>query len=144
VGENNNIPLFDTALETPSDGEDEGIRRQTTDQRDIEAIPADHADSDDRHIPTEPNQQVEPIQPEIRHSSRIVKPSTGIIKSKEYQQREEMGRQKGEEWTTQIPRAGSTISLNDTQNDYTACLVETKASHNIPHSYRHAMSSDPD
>jgi len=145
VGENNNIPLFDTALETPSDGEDEGIRRQTTDQRDIEAIPADHADSDDRHIPTEPNQQAEPIQPEIRRSSRIVKPSTGIIQSKEYQQREEMGRQKGEEWTTQIPRAGSTISsLNDTQNDYITCLVETKASHNIPHSYRHAMSSDPD
>jgi len=30
------------------------------------------------------------------------------------------------------------------QDNYIACLTETKASHNIPHSYRHAMSTDPD
>jgi hypothetical protein len=30
------------------------------------------------------------------------------------------------------------------QDAYIACLAETKASHNIPQSYRHAMSTDPD
>jgi len=53
-----------------------------------------------------------------------------------------MGRNKGEEWTTQ---AGLTFSnLSEEQDDYIACLAETKASHNIPRSYRHAMATDPD
>ncbi len=90
----------------------------------------------------EPIQQMESIQPELRRSSRITKPSTGILQSREYQQQEEMGCHKGEEWTT---HAGITITfLSHDQDDYIACLAETKASHNIPHSYRHAMSTDPD
>ena len=151
VGENS-ISLFDVALGDPLDKDetDETDGRQTNpatdhdhDQRDIEASAESHAGSDDRHvdIPAEPIQQAEPIQPEIRRSSRIAKPSTGVIQSREYQQREEMGRRKGEEWTTQ---AGVTISsLSDCQDDYIACLAETKAFHKIPHSYRHAMSTDP-
>src|SRR6266545_1789972 len=90
---------------------------------------------------------MEPIQPEIRRSHQTVKPSTGILQSREYQQREEVGRHTGEEWTTNTQRsqAGMTLSsLSVDQDDYIACLVETKASHNIPHSYRHAMSTDPD
>ena len=35
-------------------------------------------------------------------------------------------------------------SLSDAQDDYIACLIETKASHNIPRSYQHAISTDPD
>jgi len=144
VGEKN-IPLFDATLdETP---DKETIERQT-DQQDNEAISESHAKSNDQHadqcddIPVEPIQQMEPIQPEIRQSSQVAKPSTGFLQSREYQQREEMGCHKGEEWTTQ---AGITLSsLSDTQDDYIACLAETKASHNIPRSYQHAMSTDPD
>ena len=44
-----------------------------------------------------------------------------------------------------MTQAGITLSsLSDTQDDYIACLAETKASHNIPRSYQHAMSTDPD
>ena len=35
-------------------------------------------------------------------------------------------------------------SLSSNQDAYIACLMETKASHNIPQSYRHAMATDPD
>src|SRR6266542_638519 len=49
-----------------------------------------------------------------------------------------MGRHKGEEWTNKL------AFDTDAQDDYIACLVETKAFHDIPHSYRHAMSTNPD
>ena len=52
-----------------------------------------------------------------------------------------MGQHKGEEWMTN--QALLTIDLLS-DDDYIACLVETKASHKIPHSYRHAMSSNTD
>jgi len=132
VGEKT-IPLFDVELGETSSEETTGIHTdQPTDQQDIEAIPKSHVKSDDRRadIPVESIQQTEP---EIRRSTRTPKPSAGILQSKEYQQREEMGRHKGEEWTTQ---AGLTCSnLSEAQDDYIACLAETKASHNIPQSY---------
>ena len=151
VGENE-IPLFNIALGigTLDEGEAERQTDQQTDQstnrRDIPVVPGNHAnhdESDDRcDIPTEPIQQTDLIQPELRRSSRIANPSVGILQSREYQQREELGRLKGEEWTT---HAKTTLaSLSHDQDDYIACLTETKASHNIPHSYRHAMSTDPD
>ncbi len=140
VGENN-IPLFDVTLGVETLDEDEAIGHQTDHQQ---AIPGSHAESDDRRVDIfmEPIQQMEPIQPEIRRSSRIPKPSTGILQSREYQQCKEMGRHKGEEWTTKARI--TTASLSDAQDDYFACLAETKASHSIPQSYRHAMSTNPD
>jgi len=136
VGEDE-ITLFDVAIGTLD--EDEPKINQPTNQP---AIPRSHIESGDRRdTPAEPIQQTEPIQPDIRRSSRIVKPTLGILQSREYQQREEMGKQKGEEWA----HAGITLtSLSHHQDDYIACLTETKASHNIPHSYRHAMATDPD
>jgi hypothetical protein len=117
--------------------------QQTTNQPNIVTDPV----LDDQHdhrvdISTEPIQQ-----PEIHHSSRIPQPSVAILQSKEYQQHEETGRDKGEEWTTnrRFPQAGLSFDrFLDEQDEYIACLVETKASHNIPRSYRHAMSTDPD
>ena len=141
VGENN-VPLFNVEIEVET--LDEAVGRQDDQSTDQQSI----TESDDRRvIPAEAIQQTEPIQPEIRRSSRITKPSAGILQSREYQQREDMERHKGKEWTTntQRPQADITISsLHDDQDDYIACLVETKASHNIPQSYRHAMTIDPD
>src|SRR6266545_2325122 len=109
-------------------------------------IPESHARSDDHHI----NIPTEPIMPQVHHSSRILQPSTGILQSREYQQHEDMGRHKGKdmgchkgkEWTTNPRQTQARISINslsDVQDNYAACLTETKASHKIPHSYRHAM-----
>jgi hypothetical protein len=87
-------------------------------------------------VPTEP-----------RRSTRVPQPSSGSIQSKEYLQREELGRQTNEEWTTnrRLHHAGLTLDHSSvSEEDYITCLVETKASHNIPRSYRHAMSTDPD
>ena len=68
VGEKN-IPLFDVALgETSSKGAIETKANQTTDQRDIEAIPESHATSD-ADIPAESIQQMEAIQLEIHCST---------------------------------------------------------------------------
>jgi len=114
--------------------------------------PEDHHHDHLVDIPTEPIQHdipTEPIQqtPEIRRSLRIPQPSSNSLKSKEYQQWEEAKRDKGEDWTTsrKHPHAAITIDWSSVDlDDYTACLVETKASHNIPHSYRHAMTTDPD
>ncbi len=159
VGEN--LPLFDTTNDgTTNDGntfdDNGGVNQQTTDQPDVVTDPV-LDDQRDRHvdIPTEPIRRdhhvdipAEPIQHlELRRSSRISQPSVGILQSKEYKEREEAGRDKGEEWTTnrRFPQAGLTFDrFLDDQDEYIACLVETKASHSIPRSYRHAMSTDPD
>ena len=141
VGEHT-IPLFDMALGSEATLDGETADKQT-DQQGTVPNPIHHADPRDHHadIPAES------IQSELRRSSRIPQPSTGSLQSREYQQREEMGRHKGEEWTTNQPNPQARIGitrLSDVQDDYIACLVETKASHNIPRSYRHAMTTDPD
>ena len=79
VGENH-ISLFD--IETGVRTLDETVGCQT-DQQNNEAISEGHAESDDQHV-DRVDIQMEPIQPEIRHSSRITKPSTGILQSREY------------------------------------------------------------
>ncbi len=155
VGENN-IPLFNTTLGNDGTLDEEEVRKldkgevierqtdQPADKPNVD-IPNSHTESGDQHdIPTESNQQTENIQPEVRRLSRITKPSSSILQSKEYQQREDIGRQRGEEWTAQARLSLSSNSFSDAQDDYIACLMETRASHNIPRSYRHAMSTDPD
>jgi hypothetical protein len=87
-------------------------------------------------------QQTDLIQPELRRSSQIANPTVRILQSREYQQCEELGCLKGEEWTTHVKTTFALLSHD--QDDYIACLTEMKASHNIPHSYQHAMSTDPD
>jgi len=106
VGENE-ILLFDVTLtldESVTNGQN---LNQQTDQQDTHET---YARSDDQHIdiPMEPMHQMEPIQPTVHRSSQILQPSTSILQSKEYQQREEMGQHKGEEWTTNHcgPRGG--------------------------------------
>jgi hypothetical protein len=58
-----------------------------------------------------------------------------------------MGKDEGQEWATdqRNTKASSVLGWPITDRDATsACLTETKASHTIPQSYRHAMSTDPD
>jgi len=149
VGEN--IPLFDVAVGTLDESEVKesgGVKEnhdqhadQQTDQQNIVDNPVG---SGDQHIISMGSfsqmgiPQTEPIQQMIRCSSRIPQPSTNILQSNEYQQREELGCRKGEEWTNdhQQTHARMTIDdLLDAQDNYVMCLAETKASHNIPHSY---------
>ena len=148
-----NLPLFDVTMS------DEGTKtssdnQQTTNQQKAVTDPVLDDPRDHRvDIPTEsithdhhtdiPAESIQ--QSELRRSSHVSQPSVGNLQSREY---EETGRDKGEEWTTNrhFPQAGLTFDrLLDDQDEYIACLVETKASHSIPRSYRHsAMSTDPD
>ena len=166
VGEN--IPLFNVAVGTLDESEVKesgGVKEnhdqhadQQTDQSNQQTDQSNIVDnpvgSGDQHVDKSTGSfsqtdipQTEPIQQMIRRSSPIPQPSTNILQSNEYQQREELGRRKGEEWTNDRRQTHTRITIDellDAQDDYVACLAETKASHNIPHSYRHAMSTDPE
>jgi hypothetical protein len=140
--ETNNIPVFDT----------------------LGALPLDNAQAPDVAINDgnihsiasdvdQPNQgRVIPAIPEEpRRSSRAPHPSAAGAQSLDYQQREAMSKDAGHEWATdqRNPKAMSTLrpDFSATQTDsadFIACLVETKASHNIPRSYKHAMATDPE
>ena len=94
-----------------------------------------------------------------RRSSRTTLPSKAAIQSSEYSQRESMGRTDGQEWATDHTHpkglwvtnpnhskalyATDPLTIQADQEDLIACLTETKASHHIPKSYRHAMATDP-
>ncbi len=139
VGERD-LPIFDTTFNTERETLDEGGNHpnQSNDQQDFVTVD-NHMDR--RDIPADSNQQMEPNQQTIRRSSRIYQPSSRSLQSKEYLQCEEMGQHKGEEWTGNQQHTQGRITINsfsslsDSQDDYIACLAETKALHNIPHSY---------
>src|ERR1700678_3782048 len=102
-----------------------------------EAVDPDHAHQAPHHNTVNPNIAVIPVGQ--RRSTRLTKPSQTGLQSTEYREREVVGRNEGQDW------ANVTISgLMDNHDDVIACLNETKASHNIPRSYRHAMATDPD
>jgi len=85
--------------------------------------------------------------PTLRRSTRVPQPSSASIESRDYQQREAMSRREGRDWATgqQRPHASLALDLLNIELDnYVACMAETKVSHSIPRSYRHAMSTDPD
>ena len=64
----------------------------------------------------------------------------------EYMECECAEKGEGQEWTmnNKHPKANIVIDAPDDHENVIACINETKASHNIPQSYRHAMSTDPD
>src|ERR1700678_1005050 len=99
--------------------------------------PVDLTDQTDHNNPVNPNFAVIPV--EQRRSPRPTKPLQAGIHSMEYKECEVAGRNEGQDW------ANITINgLIDDHKDVIACLNDTKASHNIPRSYRHAMASDPE
>lgn len=88
-----------------------------------------------------------PLEP--CRSPRVPQPSSAIIESRDYQQCETTSRSEGLDWATERSRPNASLAdtfdrLTIELNDYIACLTETKASHHIPHSYRHAIATDPD
>ena len=85
--------------------------------------------------------------PEPRRSTRTSQPSNAILKSREYQEREATSCKDGAGWANdRNPRASLADAdrLSVELDGFIACIAETKASHNIPHSYRHAITTDPD
>ena len=135
VGEN--IPLFDTVPTPPANlpANDRVPVDQTT--VDPDQPQADHQ-RDNPGIPVEP-----------RRSSRTPHPSQAGVQSTEYRQRETTGRGEGQDWATdkRRPQASSAIDWFESTTeceDISACLTETKASHRIPQSYRHAIATDRD
>src|SRR5271155_1847855 len=64
----------------------------------------------------------------------------------EYKERESVGKGEGQEWATNNKRPQANVTIDGLTEDHeniVACLNETKASHNIPRSYRHAMATNP-
>ena len=96
-------------------------------------------------IPITPSTLVAPST--LRRSTRVPQPSNAIVESQDYQQREAVGRREGQDWATERQRPHVSLAFDRIGielDDYIACMAETKASHHIPRSYRHAMSTDPD
>ena len=65
----------------------------------------------------------------------------------EYQMREVTGKGEGQDWATNRKRPIASLAVDSESLDYDdiiACLTETKASHYIPCSYRHAIATDPE
>ena len=95
------------------------------------------------------NQGTPVIPEEPRRSSRTQQPSKAGIESKEYHQREAISKDEGQEWATNDKRPQASLAINGfelplDQENFIACLTETKASHQIPRSYQHAMTTDPE
>ena len=149
------LPLFDLLDDKPTLGNGE---KSTSASPTVNSTtePLQTPTTDDVSLTTgdiTPSADDQTIPPQIHEpqcSTRIPRPSNAILESRDYQQRELYSRQEGDNWATDQIRPCAT-SATDTfdllsfeLDDYVACLTETKASHNIPRSYRHAISSDPD
>lgn len=93
------------------------------------------------------NQRIAPVIPtEPRRSARVPQPSKAGLHSTEYQRREGEGKDKGQDWATDMrhpSKASIAIDCREDHDDVTACLTDTKALHHIPRSYKHAMATDP-
>ena len=105
----------------------------------------DSADADQRNSAitiAPPTITVEP-----RRSTRAPQPSQAGLQSMEYQTREVTGKGEGQDWATNRRRPIASLAVDSESLDYDniiACLTETKASHYIPRSYRHAIATDPE
>ena len=138
VGEQQ-IPLFDAITDFPLTDHDNAPTPSITDHNDAEVDQnlVDHVD------------QVPPITPvEPRRSTRVAKPSEAGSHSMEYKEREKAGRGEGQDWASDRnrpgPKAFTTLDSSDDHDNVTACFTDTKASHFIPRSYKHAMATDPE
>ena len=143
VGEetSNQIPLFDTLSNidsTLTNVSDDGINQNPALNNHDPAI--NNLDDHTKRSDTSGNP---------RRSNRVPQPSNAVTQSLEYMEREMVSKEEGHDWATnsKLPKAMA-VTDNDwmtTQADHDdiiACLVETKSSHNIPKSYKHAMATD--
>ena len=108
------------------------------------------ADNGHQQLPDQPtvdqidNQRDIPAEP--RRSNRIIQPTKTGLQSMEYKNREAEGKEMGQDWATNSknPRASFVIDYPEDEDNIIACLADTKSSHHIPRSYKHAMATDPD
>src|SRR6202522_3440217 len=147
VGENQiPIPLFDIVIpdpsplaNTPATPDIDNSTQVLDNQPSVPDVPAIHTDQ----------HQIPDVTAESRRSTRVPQPSNAIMQSAEYQQHEAMEKSKGNDWATDTKRPRATPAIDQPSDKYDnkdilACLTDTKASHFIPRSYRHAMSTDPE
>ena len=156
VGEN--IPIFETdIINNPLNNP---LTDKEPDPTTIDSITAHQGPDPINHDPVDPINQnsinpvnQNPVDPNIavisepRRSTRIAQPSNAALQSREYREREAIGRNQGLDWATSDNRSQANVTIDGLADDHgnvIACLNETKASHNIPKSYRHAMATDPD
>jgi hypothetical protein len=150
VGENETenipLPLFEMNLDDPTlddkkdpDGPVDQPSSIPVSQNDA-AGPGDNAN----HRDVTDNTEAQQVPAGLRRSSRIPKPSSASLQSKEYQQREMTSLGEEQDWTPTRASAATDDTTAECPKDI-ACHAETKKSaHKIPHSYRHAMATDPD
>ena len=152
IGEND-LPLFDTLDDksTFSNGDNSATTPTVNPLGTVPTPPSDDVSQATGSIilPSD-DPGVIPQVTEPRRSAQIPQPSASILESRDYQQRELLSRQEGDNWAIDRIRPCATSAtdsfdlLSFELDDYVACLAEMKASHNIPRSYRHATSSDLD
>ena len=136
--DNGTLLTFDSTI-VPSIGNrnEQDLNRRTVDhrnnpeQRTVNQVP-------DQQVPDQHDIPVEP-----RRSTHIPQPTNASIQSMEYQKREVEGKGRGQEWATNM-RVSASMAINYTEDDENtfACLAETKSSHHIPRSYKHAITTD--
>ena len=139
VGEQ--IPLFD-AMENETFTV-ANIKQAVVDPDRLDSDPdPDHPN----HDQTDQNPINRPQADEPRRSTRVPQPSQAGLQSMEYKQREVIGRTEGVDWATnwKTSKANTVLDEISPDNAYNAYINETKASHNIPKSYKHTMAVDPD
>ena len=89
-----------------------------------------------------------PVEP--RRSTRASQPLKAGIHSAEYKMREVTGKDQGQDWATDGKRSKTSLAMtidyseDPDHKNIIACLTDTKASHQIPRSYKHAMATDPE
>ena len=148
VGEQ--IPMFDT-MENDT-FTDTNVRQPAGSDPDRHDHDLDHNQDPDRldqdhHPENQTDQNIRDRPDEPRRSTRVPQPSKAGLQSMEYKQREVAGRSGGDDWATNRmnPKASAVIdSFPADQENFLACITDTKASHHIPRSYRHAMTTDPE
>jgi transposase InsO family protein len=141
VGEQ--ITLFDTLLNDTSTDSNNSL--QHTENRD--PVP-DILDRDPGNQTQDPDSRpnIASIPDEPRRSTRVSQPSQAALQSAEYQQREIVGKDIGDDWASngKNPKVNAVIdSTPADKDDFLACITDTKASHYIPRSYKEAMKIDP-
>ena len=143
VGEQLQIPLFDA---DPTGNNIQPIPAINDDHR-TPAVPVDKHNADVDQIV---HQQITPTIPvEQRRSTRLPQPSRAGLQSTEYRQREDIEKGEGHDWATDHRRpkasyATDWLTHDSDLNNVIACLTDSQVSHHIPHSYRHAIATDPD
>jgi Reverse transcriptase (RNA-dependent DNA polymerase)/Pol polyprotein, beta-barrel domain/GAG-pre-integrase domain/gag-polypeptide of LTR copia-type len=129
-------PLFETGHPNGTPADNGPVTDNVFDQK-----KHDHVSDQKKHDHVD---QVDPHNtPELRRSSRTTQLSKASLQSAEYQRRESDGKETGQDWATD-PKVSMAIDHHEDDGNVIACLSETKSSHHIPRSYKHAIATDQD